>query len=224
MSGNTLSLGQQANFIAAVAKALPRDIDPDIARNWEQNGEALTKVLREALCPPTQFERNEHDHILLSITGLNLTGQQDIDRLTSKGFRFGGYARSCLLSRKKDGYDKLHRLEDGLKYQLVIVPGKEVEQNRTTAELRKYAASFGYQKPLAGIVPRLREAVSDEMMEKMGFWYIAALHDPITDSGGNPLVLSAGRYGDGRRVGAFFGNPDFEWGDDGAFAFLVPAS
>jgi len=51
---NTLSLGQQANFIAAVAKALPRDIDPEVARNWERNGETLTKVLREALCTPAQ--------------------------------------------------------------------------------------------------------------------------------------------------------------------------
>lgn len=60
MTGNTLSLGQQANFIAAVTKALPRDINPDVARGWEQNGEALTKVLREALCPPSETESEEH--------------------------------------------------------------------------------------------------------------------------------------------------------------------
>lgn len=51
-NGNNLSLGQQANFHAAVLKALPRDIDPDAARGWEMNGEALTKVLDSALCPP----------------------------------------------------------------------------------------------------------------------------------------------------------------------------
>jgi hypothetical protein len=51
-NGNTLSLGQQANFHAAVLKALPRDIEPDNAYGWECNGAALTKVLREALCAP----------------------------------------------------------------------------------------------------------------------------------------------------------------------------
>ena len=49
---NTLSLAQQANFHAAVLKALPRNIDADIALEWERNGDALTKVLREALVPP----------------------------------------------------------------------------------------------------------------------------------------------------------------------------
>lgn len=222
--GNTLSLGQQANFIAAVAKALPRDINPEVARGWEQNGEALTKVLREALCPPSQFKRNEHGHIVISITGLALTGEQEIERLTAKGFRFGGYARSCLTSKKKDGYDKSHRLEDGCEYQLVIIPGKEVEQNRTTSELRKYAAGFGYEQPLAGVVPRIRETVSDKMMEEIGFWYITALHDPITDSDGDPLVLDARRVDGGQWVAARWVDPGGRWGGSGAFAFLVPAS
>jgi hypothetical protein len=48
---NTLSLGQQANFHAAVLKALPRDIDPELAQNWERNGGSLTRILREALIP-----------------------------------------------------------------------------------------------------------------------------------------------------------------------------
>lgn len=52
MSGNTLSLDQQANFYAAVLKALPRDIDPVTARGWEKNGKALTKALRSVLLPP----------------------------------------------------------------------------------------------------------------------------------------------------------------------------
>lgn len=52
MNGNTLSLGQQANFHAAVLKALPRDINPQIARAWEQDGRGLTRVLRDVLLPP----------------------------------------------------------------------------------------------------------------------------------------------------------------------------
>ena len=51
MSGNTLSLGQQANFHAAVIKALPRDITPSDALVWEKNGEKLSVALASALCP-----------------------------------------------------------------------------------------------------------------------------------------------------------------------------
>ena len=168
-----------------------------------------------------QFERNEHGHIIISITGLALTGEQEIERLKSAVSR---WTKSCFTSTKKDGYDKCHRLEDGHEYQLVIIPGKEVAQNRTTTALREYAAGFGYQQALAGVVPRIREAVSDEMMEKMGFWYIAALHDPITDSVAYPRVLDAHRDDDGQWVGALFGFPGRQWRDDGAFAFLVSAS
>lgn len=51
--GTALTVGQFAEFSAAVIKALPRDIDPDIALGWASNGKALTKVLAENLCPPT---------------------------------------------------------------------------------------------------------------------------------------------------------------------------
>lgn len=181
------------------------------------------RVRKEGL-PAPKFERNKHGHIVISITGLDLTGEKEIERLNTAGFRTSDWAKSCLTFKKKDGYDKCHRLEDKREYQLVIVPGKEVEQNRTTAELRKYAAGFGYQKPLAGMIPRLREAVSDEMMKEMGFWYIAALHDHITDSDGLPRVLGVSRSGGGRWVFARWGNPGSQWSDDGAFTFLVPSS
>lgn len=46
MSGNYIE------FQAAVLRALPRDINPDIALGWTRNGEALTRTLREALIPP----------------------------------------------------------------------------------------------------------------------------------------------------------------------------
>lgn len=52
MSGNTLSLAQQANFHAAVLKALPRNIHSMWARDWELNGELLTVALSRALLPP----------------------------------------------------------------------------------------------------------------------------------------------------------------------------
>jgi len=43
--------GIYAEFQAAVIKALPRDIDQDVALGWTKNGEALARILREALTP-----------------------------------------------------------------------------------------------------------------------------------------------------------------------------
>ncbi|MFZ2555467.1 MAG: hypothetical protein WAZ27_05280 [Minisyncoccia bacterium] len=50
--GTALSIGQFTEFSAAVIKALPRDIDPEVALNWANNGAGLAKVLKDALCPP----------------------------------------------------------------------------------------------------------------------------------------------------------------------------
>lgn len=176
---------------------------------------------------PFSFERNGHGHVIVTITGLDLTGAEEIERLVSAGNRVSGWARSCFLSTNFDSYDANHRLVAGREYKIALVPTKEIERNadRTTENLRNRGAKeYGYGKPLGGIIPRIREKVSDKLMEEMGFWYIAAPHDPIKDSDGGSSVLNADRRGDGRWVLADFGRPGGRWGDDGAFAFLVPAS
>jgi len=43
--------GVYVEFQAAVLRALPRDINPDVVLGWTQNGESLARVLREALMP-----------------------------------------------------------------------------------------------------------------------------------------------------------------------------
>jgi hypothetical protein len=53
--GTTLTIGQFAEFGSAVLKALPRNIDPDVALNWAKNGAGLERVLRDALCPPEEM-------------------------------------------------------------------------------------------------------------------------------------------------------------------------
>ncbi len=51
MRGTASISGAYVEFQAAVLRALPRDIDPDVALGWTQNGESLARVLREALSP-----------------------------------------------------------------------------------------------------------------------------------------------------------------------------
>ncbi len=183
---------------------------------------ALLRDELEIKAKPLPFPKNEHGHYIIEVTGLNLTGAEEITRLESAGFRIGDYAKSMLTSTNPDSYDANHRLEDEQVYRVVIVPGKEVKKNRTTANLQAYGSQFGYQKPLAGIQPRIREAVSDKQLKEMGIYYIASLHETINDSDGVPGVLRSLRDDDGQWLRSYWGRPGNGWGDVGAFAFLVP--
>ena len=176
---------------------------------------------------PFAFERNEHGHAVFTITGLDLTGAQEIEHLENGKYRVDGYAKQCLTSTKADSYDRNHRLVAGQTYKVALMPGKEIERSsdRTTENLRKRGMEkYGYSKPVAGIVPRYRERISDKQMEDMGILYIASLHDPIEDSDGNPFVLSSFRSVGGRWLFTYWGKPGSRWDDSGAFAFPVPAS
>jgi hypothetical protein len=175
---------------------------------------------------PFAFERNEHGHVIITFTGLDLTGADEIKRFEAAGFRVGDYAKYCFTSTKADGYDKNHRLVAGQTYKIALVPGKEIERDsdRLTVNLQKLGEKYGYGKPLGGHIPRIRESVSDKQMKEMGFVYIVSLHDPIKDSGGFSRVLDARRRVDSRWVGTGWGRPNDQWSDSGAFAFPVFAS
>jgi len=172
------------------------------------------------------FEYNEHGHVIITFTGLDLMGAQEVERLEASGFSVNSCAKSCFLSTAKDSYDKSHRLVGGQQYKIALVPGKEIEQQfqRTTKNLRALGTKYGYGKPLGGHIARSRESVTDKQMEEWGIWYIASLHDPIKDSDGNPFVLRASRGDEGRQVGTYWVNPDRQWSGLGAFAFPVVAS
>jgi hypothetical protein len=188
----------------------------------EAGVDALLRGEIEIRSKPLPFPKNEHGHYIIEVTGLNLSGVEEITRLESGGFRVGDYAKSMLTSTNSDSYDVLHRLEDGKVYKMVLVPGREVKKNRTTTNLQAYGSQFGYQKPLAGIQPRIREAVSDKQLEEMGIFYISSLHDPIKDADDYSRVLGSRRGDGGSWLDGFWGGPDREWGVNGAFAFVVP--
>ena len=41
------------------------------------------------------------------------------------------------------------------------------------------------------------------------------------NSDGNPNLLNSNRDDDGRRLNAYYDNPDNQWNDNGGFAFVV---
>lgn len=174
---------------------------------------------------PFAFERNEHGHVVLTFTGLDLVGAAEIERLEAAGYRVGRpYAESCFLSTRDDSYDLHHRLVAGRIYQVALMPGVEIERDsdRTTEALRRRGMKhYGYGKPVGGLIPRVRENLSDEQMKELGVRYAAALHDPIAGSGGDPGVLGAGRGGGGRWVDACWDGPGRQWRGGGVFVFPV---
>lgn len=71
--------GAYIEFQAAVLKALPRDINPDVAFGWTQNGESLARVLREALSPDGKATDNDN---VFSVT---CEGAYKISKLVARG-------------------------------------------------------------------------------------------------------------------------------------------
>ena len=193
---------------------------------WNTRFKAVQRKGFSSSVPANTFERNEHGHVVITITGLDLAGAAEIKRLEDAGYCVGDYAKSCFTSTEADDYDKNHRLVAGKVHKIALVPGKEIARDcdRTTAALRKLGQKYGYGKPRAGHVPRIRESVSDKQMEEMGIGYIASLHEPIKDFGDYPRVLNARRLDGGRWVDAHWDNPYNMWFDFGAFAFPVPVS
>ncbi len=174
---------------------------------------------------PFTFERNEHGHIVLNVTGLYLDGAQEIERLDAASYRISGDAKSCLLSVMEDGYDAMHRLMNR-QYKVVLMPIKDIENenDHTTDNLYKRGTEkYGYIKPVGGVMPRVREQISDGQMEDIGIYYIVAFHEPIKNSNGDPYVLCIDRNDGGRWLDASVNQSGGgHWDDGGCVAFLAP--
>lgn len=194
----------------------------------------LMQAIKQGVVPPHDqfhemiglgplFRTDKFGRILVTVTGLGLTGEEWLIRLEGAGSKPTKWARDILT---RPDYNDKHRLEPGKQYTVALVFGKKeftTDTERTTANLRKRGErDYGKSDNLRGeLALLLREAISDEQLERWGIDYIAVLHEPIVDSGGVPRILGLGRSVDGRRVGAFWDNPGNHWGGDGAFAFPV---
>ena len=55
----------------------------------------------------------------------------------------------------------------------------------------------------------------------MGLYWIVAMHEPIKDSDGGPILLHAVRRADGSWLYAYYGYPDNKWNRSYGFAFVV---
>jgi hypothetical protein len=110
----------------------------------------------------------------------------------------------------------------GVTYRIPIIMGSEFSDNdRSTSKIRKEATRRNYRTLPFEAACLLREAVSDEDLERLGLWWLIGMHDPVKDSG-RPYLLGVDRFGDGRWVSAFNVHPGRGWLRGRGFAFLAP--
>ncbi|MGB3073013.1 MAG: hypothetical protein WBB68_02010 [Candidatus Moraniibacteriota bacterium] len=194
----------------------------------------LMRAIKEGVVPPPDqfhamiglgplYKTDKHGRILVTLTGRGWTNEEWFKHGEAVGMNFTKWARDIL---GKPDYNEKHRLEPGKQYTVALLFGKkefDTDVERTTANLRaRGERDYGKSDDLRGELALLiREAISDEQLERWGIYYIAVLHEPILVSGGSPGILGSHRFDDGQQVVAFYAGPGFSWGGGGAFAFPV---
>jgi len=175
------------------------------------------RFLRDELSvsEPTRSWREEDGVIYFSVTSDGTTGEGWIKRLEGNGFRVGDYAKQVL--RSPD-----FKPTNGVTTEVAVLKGMLFEDNdRITKKIRAEADKRKLSKPNAELACLIREKFTDKEIEAMGLIWIVAMHEPINDSDGDPSLLNADRYVDGRWLGACYDRPGRRWDRGDGFAFAV---
>ncbi|MFA5831776.1 MAG: hypothetical protein WC878_08190 [Candidatus Paceibacterota bacterium] len=171
------------------------------------------------------FEKNKFGHCVVTIIGQEIKGEEEIERLESSGFVLSQFAKIILTS---GGYDKKHRLEKGKRYRIALIPKSEIGDTVTAEYMKYFGKKFGYEIPKAGIMPRIREAFSDEKMKEMNLETIIGFHKPIVAYLDHTFIFRIDRdlYDDGLCLGAALWSEEMDnvFCGKEAFAFMVPSA
>ena len=160
----------------------------------------------------TDAEGNIH----FTLTSNGFTREQWEKHLESRGFRLSDWAHNMLRRAS-------NAPTNGVVYHIVVRPGSKIAfRDRITKKIRAHAADNGWNTPHWEVACLIRDTFPDEQLEKMGLWWIVTMHEPITDSDGDPHLLGSDRRGDGRWLNANYDGPDDGWNVYGGFAFVVP--
>ena len=176
-------------------------------------------VVTEAVIPtpvPKPAPRNIEPVFLSPVTSDGRTGKKFVKSLEKAGYRVGNHAKDVM---GKPAFVST----TGIVYKPVVILGEQFEDNkRITSNIRKFAEERKFITPPTGLAPLLREAISDEEIERMGLSALIVMHEPITDSDGYPNLLLVYRDGVGRWLDACWGGPAYRWHCQDGFIFLAP--
>lgn len=129
---------------------------------------------------------------------------------------YSNYAKSIL--RSKD-----FEVTSDITYEISVLKGELFSDNeRTTKNIRVEADKRKFSTPNAEVACLVREKFSDKEIEDMGLYWIVTMHQPIEDSDGDPVLLSAYRNDSGSWLDASGGRSGYRWSrSGGGFSFVV---
>lgn len=152
-------------------------------------------------------------NVVWTVTSNGWSVKQLIAVIEARGRKVGNWAKD-IMSKPQFVTTK------GRIYNLAVIRGDEFSDNeRTTANIFAEAERRGLQKPPAEVAALLREKFSQD---ELSFPYVAVMHEPIGDSGGNLGVLGLRRYEGDDWLGAWLANPGSRWDRENVFVFLAP--
>lgn len=193
------------------------DVSVEAVFNKLGGVDGARRFLRDELSvsEPIRSWREEDGVIYFSVTSDGTTCEDWIKRLCGNGFRVGDNAKQVLRSPN-------FKPTNGVTTEVAVLKGMLFEDNdRITKKIRAEADKRKLSKPNAELACLIREKFTDKEIEAMGLIWIVAMHEPINDSDGDPVLLDASRSGDGCWLYAYYGRPDYGWHRDIGFAFAV---
>lgn len=215
-------VGQTEGFIAK-QKAYFDELKAQEVRLEQAKKDNEQKAKDSQQNTQSSFHKNEHGHDVFTIVGRSLTAAQEVVCMEEGGYDVNVFTQKTMMNGGVNSYDNIHRLESGRRYTIVLISGREVAGNRTSKNIQKYAASFGYEIPPAGIMPRIREVISKKYFEDPDIFSIVGLHEPLSYPDGEIhfLIVYDGPFG-GQYLGASTVDRGKKWGDSDVFAFIDP--
>lgn len=175
------------------------------------------KTLQAYLEGRNPFEVKVTNIFGFTVTSDGRTGEDFIRDLPKNGYRVSGWAADVM---RKPAFVPTK----GKVYHLGLIKGEEFsDAERTTKNIRAEAARRGWLIPPVETAPLLREAVSDDEIERLGLRWLVVMHEPVVGSGGDALLVGISRDDDGQWLGASYDEqPCPQWSREGGLLFLLP--
>lgn len=156
--------------------------------------------------------------IRFTVTSTGTTGTEWIPQLEGQGYKVWDYAKSVFGSPNFPAPTKV-----GTIHHCAVIPGEFFEDgSRITKTIRAEGARRKYRDPHPEIAGLVRQKFTDDELKAMGLWWMVVMHKAIKDSDGDPSMLAASRYDDGREVGACDGRLGSRWRRVNGFLFVLP--
>ena len=188
-------------------------------------GDILAKVLQvitgqaeiNLIAKPMPIKKWREDNgvIYFSVTSDGTTGAKWITRLIAKGFKIGDCANSLLRSVN-------FKPTSGVTTEIAVLKGIIfTDRERITKKIRQEATKHKLTKPNVEVACLIREMFSSEDIKAMGLSWIVTMHEPIKNSVGDLMLLSAYRDDDGSWLYTSCGGSGDGWRGNDGFAFEI---